>query len=79
MFPPAGSNQTECTDVTIVSDGILEGEESFCLNLTSSDPDVNIEPTSMTTCIVIADSDSEYRSYFINHACNCVYFLLGQV
>ena len=56
VFPPAGTDQIVCTDVSIVSDGTLEEEEIFCLNLSSSDPNVS---ASATTCIVIADSDSK--------------------
>ena len=58
-FPPAGTNQTQCTAITIVSDATLEKEETFCLNLSSSDPDVTFEPSSVTTCLMIADEDSE--------------------
>ena len=60
VFPPTESNQTECTDVTIVSDELLEREEIFCLNLSSSDPDVTIAVSLMTTCIMIADNNSEF-------------------
>ena len=58
-FPPGVASQTRCTDVTIVSDGRLEDEETFCLTLVSSDPDVTAGPTAAVTCIVIADSNSK--------------------
>ena len=57
-FPPGVASQTSCTDVTIVSDGRLEDEETFCLTLVSSDPDVTAGSTAVT-CIVIADSNSK--------------------
>ena len=56
MFPPGVESQTSCTNVTIVSDGRLEDEETFCLTLVSSDPDVTVGPT-VVTCIVITDID----------------------
>ena len=59
-FPPGVASQTRCTDVTIVSDGTLEDEETFCLTLVSSDPDVTAGSTAVT-CIVIADSTSKYQ------------------
>ena len=58
-FPPGVASQTRCTDVTIVSDGRLEDEETFCLTLVSSDPDVTAGPTSVT-CISTADNDGTY-------------------
>ena len=61
VFPPTVSNQTRCTNVTIVFDAILEKEETFCLNMNSSDPDVIIGQSSMTTCIMIADNNSELQ------------------
>ena len=61
VFPPAGINQTQCTAVTIVSDATLENEETFCLSITSSDSDVIVGASSMTTCIAIDDNDSELK------------------
>ena len=57
-FPPGVESQTSCTNVTIVSDGRLEDEETFCLTLVSSDPDVTVA-SSAVTCIVITDVDSK--------------------
>ena len=57
-FPSGVASQTRCTDVTIVSDGRLEDEETFCLTLVSSDPDVTAGSTAVT-CIVITDTDSK--------------------
>ena len=53
------ASQTRCIDVTIVSDGRLEDEETFCLTLVSSDPDVTAGPTAAVTCIMITDTDSK--------------------
>ena len=58
MFPPGVASQTRCIDVTIVSDGRLEDEETFCLTLVSSDPDVTAGSTAVT-CIVITNIDGE--------------------
>ena len=59
-FPPGVESQTRCIDVTIVSDGKLEDEETFCLTLVSSDPDVTAGPTAAVTCISTADNDGTY-------------------
>ena len=57
IFPPGVGPQEQCTDVTIVSDGLLESEETYCVSLDSSDPDVTIGMVSMT-CITIQDVDT---------------------
>ena len=45
-----------CINVTIVDDAILEGDQSFTLSLSSSDPVLfDIDQTS----VVIMDDDSE--------------------
>ena len=61
MFPPAGANQTECVGVNVISDMTLENEETLCLNLSSSDPDVIISSSSVTTCIIIEDRDGGFQ------------------
>ena len=56
-FPPGEGPQEQCTDVTIVSDGLLEDEETYCVSLDSSDPDITIGMVSVT-CITIQDVDT---------------------
>ena len=65
VFPPAASSQAKCTAVTILGDAILEKEETFCLNLNSSDPNVLIGLSPVMSCIMIADNNSEFELLYI--------------
>ena len=56
-FPPGEPPQEQCTRVNIVSDGILEDEEIYCISLESTEPQVTIGSVS-ATCIVIEDIDT---------------------
>ena len=47
----------QCTNVSVISDGILEDVESHCLTLESSDSSVTVGQSSVT-CISIEDSDT---------------------
>ena len=58
-FPPTGGSQTICTNVTIASDDLLEDEETFCLTLSSFEPNVIIGLNAEVTCIVIEDANSK--------------------
>lgn len=55
-FSPGGGPQTECTDVTILSNDGLESEEFFILSLESEDPAVNIGSMAVTR-IIITNTD----------------------
>ena len=55
MFQSGSTNNTQCVDVGIVNDDILESSEFFNIILSSSDPDVVIE-NSMAS-IIIVDND----------------------
>ena len=59
IFPPVGGSQTICTDVAIASDDLLEAEESFCLTLTSLEPNVIIGLNAAVTCIAIEDASGK--------------------
>ena len=54
-FEPDGKSQ--CTNVSVTSDGILEGVESHCLTLESNDSSVIVGQSSVT-CISVEDSDT---------------------
>lgn len=56
---PGGDLQTECTDVTILSNDGLEGTESFILSLESEDPAVNIGSMAVTR-IIITNTDGSH-------------------
>ena len=62
-FPASGQSQMSCADVTISEDAVFEDEETFCLTLESSDPDITIGPAG-DTCIVISDNDSKTEGIF---------------
>ena len=54
-FEPDGESQ--CTNVSVTSDGILEDVESHCLTLESNDSSVIVGQSSVT-CILVEDSDT---------------------
>ena len=62
-FPSGEQPQTSCANVTISDDAVFENEETFCLTLESSDPDITVGPAGVT-CIVISDNDSEMQRIF---------------
>jgi hypothetical protein len=55
VFQSGFTNSTQCVDIAVVDDAILESSEFFNIILSSSDPDVDIE-NSMAS-IVIIDND----------------------
>ena len=57
-----------CTNVTIFGDDLYEGDERFTLNLTTSEPFVNLSPDS--SVVEIIDQDGVFHLQFINNN-NC--------
>ena len=55
IFSGQGS-EIICANVTVTDDGVYEGDESYCIALQSSDPDITIGPLR-ETCITIVDND----------------------
>lgn len=43
--------------ITILDDGALEGNETFAIATTTSDPDVKIQVTGEVTTFTIVDND----------------------
>ena len=58
VFSPDEQSRNSCASVTIVIDNTFEGEETHCLTLQSSDPDVVVGAQSFT-CILIMGEDSK--------------------
>ena len=54
MFQSGFTNSTQCVDIEIVNDAILESSEFFNIILSSSDPDVVIE-NSMASIVIVDD------------------------
>ena len=50
------SSDMECVDVMIVDDTVVEGEESFTVSLTTSDPDVMVENGTVVV-VIMEDPD----------------------
>ncbi len=46
----------ECVDVMITNDTVVEGEESFTVSLTTSDPDVTVENGTVVV-VIMEDPD----------------------
>ena len=59
VFLSGLTNSTQCVDIEIVNDTILESSEFFNVILSSSDPDVVIENNMAS--IVIVDDDGMPR------------------
>ena len=57
-FNPGNGLQRDCATITVGSDTILEDDESFSVVLTTTDPDVTINPN--TTVVTLTNDDSKY-------------------
>ena len=55
VFPSGSTDGTMCVNITILDDTALEGNQSFTLTLTTSDPDVVLG--NNVTIITITDND----------------------
>ncbi len=51
------SSNMECVDVMITNDTVVEGEESFTVSLTTSDPDVMVENGTVVVVVIMEDPD----------------------
>ena len=54
MFQSGLTSDTQCVDIEIVNDNILESSEFFNIVLSSPDPDIVIE-NSMASIVIIDD------------------------
>ena len=68
---PAGSiqNDTECTDIIITDDDALEGDQTFTVTLTTSDPNVILGTN--TVLVIIRDNDGTSSSLFYGFPKKC--------
>ena len=57
-FNPGSGLQRDCATITVVSDTILEDDESFSVVLTTTDPDVTIDPN--TAVVTLTNDDGKY-------------------
>ena len=57
-FQPDGQSTTECLDIPIIDDNILEANEMFTVELQSTNPSVTINLAASSAMIVIMDDDS---------------------
>ena len=60
-FQPETANQSQCINITIKSDEVLEGDESFFVVLDSSEPRIILSPN--TSVVTILDSNSKLILY----------------
>ena len=56
FVPGSASSDVQCMNISIIDDTALEGNFSFIVSLTSSDPDVLVGRDTAT--IIITDDDS---------------------
>ena len=71
IFSGQGS-EIICVNVALTDDGVYEGDESHCIALQSSDPDITIGPIR-ETCITIVDNDCKL-SVSTHYGINCFAF-----
>ena len=57
-FNPGNGLQRDCATIMVRSDTILEEDENFSVVLTTTDPDVTINPN--TTVVTLTNDDSKY-------------------
>ena len=57
-FNPGNGLQQDCATIMIGSDTILEDDESFSMELTTTDPDVSISPS--TAVVTLTNDNSKY-------------------
>ncbi len=72
--PPSGRRKraalsTQCTNLTLLADAILEDDESFAVTLGSTDSGVTVDPAPLT--VTILDNDCEQC-----HHCSILYCCL---
>ena len=60
---PAGDNNPKCISPSVLTDMILEINETYLLNLTTTDSDVILDPSSTTVTIVNDDSKLKCSSF----------------
>ena len=49
----------QCASISISDDAILENDESFSVQLTSTDPAVTLSPSASSATITIGNDDSK--------------------
>ena len=64
-----------CIDVSITEDEVLEGDQTFTVILTTSDPNVLLGNNETT--VIIMDSRSEFYFYFADHMTSLLHMLVG--
>ena len=55
---PVGQSSTECLDIPIIDDEVLEATEMFMVELQSTTPNVSASDSANSAVIVIMDNDS---------------------
>lgn len=55
---PEGQSTTQCLNIPIIDDEVLEATEMFTVELQSITPNVSASPSANSAMIVIMDNDS---------------------
>ena len=79
IFQPSQADVQQCEDVPILEDTILEPNESFTVELITTDLDVILDPQSATVtitdndsmCIVPVVHPNKYSLTHSLHRCDC--------
>lgn len=55
---PDGQSSPQCTDIMIVNDEVLEGEETFAIEIQNPSEGVSPDPLASSATVIITDDDS---------------------
>lgn len=61
---PDGQSSPQCTDITIIDDDLLEGDESFTIEIQNPSEGVSPDPLANSATVIIADDDSTFLIIF---------------
>ena len=65
MFPEATTEQTRCTNLPIVDDTLLEGNQELTITVTDAGAHAVIDTDRSTTRVLITDNDCKMLSLTI--------------
>ena len=60
---PEGQSTSQCSNVSIMDDNVLEATEMFTIELQGIDASVSVDLSANTATVVIMDNDSRLRHY----------------
>ena len=81
---PDGQSSPQCTDIMIMNDELLEGDETFMVEIQNPSQGVSPDPLASSATVIIADDDSmPLISFYVTSIlllylwCSCDNWLTG--